>query len=149
MKLVSFLSVLLTALVPCMSASGQAAKPAARAVKNSKPNVIFILVDDMGWGEDVYKRQILRLRFFRTFLAWLTAMECSHVYKACKEELTKPREERRNCVKAIYEGLTDAEISREIKMCIRDRCPPPLQASRGRTRGEHGTQQGLRQKGSL
>ena len=47
MKLVSFLSVLLTALVPCMSASGQAAKPAARAVKNSKPNVIFILVDDM------------------------------------------------------------------------------------------------------
>ena len=28
------------------------------------------------------------------------------VYKACKEELTKPREERRNCVKAIYEGLT-------------------------------------------
>lgn len=25
----------------------------------------------------------------------------------------------------------------------------PLQASRGRTRGEHGTQQGLRQKGSL
>ena len=51
MKLVSFLSVLLTALVPCMSASGQAAKPAARAVKNSKPNVIFILVDDMGWGD--------------------------------------------------------------------------------------------------
>ncbi len=48
MKLVSFLSVLLTALVPCMSASGQAAKPAARAVKNSKPNVIFILVHDMG-----------------------------------------------------------------------------------------------------
>ena len=51
MKLVSFLSVLLTALVPCMSASGQAAKAAARAVKNSKPNVIFILVDDMGWGD--------------------------------------------------------------------------------------------------
>lgn len=51
MKLVSFLSVLLTVLVPCMSASGQAAKPAASAVKNSKPNVIFILVDDMGWGD--------------------------------------------------------------------------------------------------
>lgn len=34
-----------------MSASGRAAKPAARAVKNSKPNVIFILVDDMGWGD--------------------------------------------------------------------------------------------------
>lgn len=51
MKLVSFLSVLLTILVPCMSASGQAAKPAASAVKNSKPNVIFILVDDMGWGD--------------------------------------------------------------------------------------------------
>lgn len=51
MKLVSFLSVLLTVLVPCMSASGQVAKPAASAVKNSKPNVIFILVDDMGWGD--------------------------------------------------------------------------------------------------
>lgn len=51
MKLVSFLSVLLTVLVPCMSASGQAAKPAASAVKNAKPNVIFILVDDMGWGD--------------------------------------------------------------------------------------------------
>lgn len=51
MKLVSFLSVLLTVLVPCMSASGQAAKPVASAVKNAKPNVIFILVDDMGWGD--------------------------------------------------------------------------------------------------
>lgn len=51
MKLVSFLSVLLTVLVPCISASGQAAKPAASAVKNAKPNVIFILVDDMGWGD--------------------------------------------------------------------------------------------------
>ena len=40
------------------------------------------------------------------------------VYKACKEELTKPREERRNCVKAIYEGLTDAEISREITRLV-------------------------------
>lgn len=30
----------------------------------------------------------------------------------------KPREERRNCVKAIYEGLTDAEISREITRLV-------------------------------
>lgn len=51
MKLVSLLSVLLTSLVPCMGASGQATKPAARSVKTSKPNVIFILVDDMGWGD--------------------------------------------------------------------------------------------------
>lgn len=51
MKLLSFLSVFLIALVPCMSASGQAAKTGARAVKNSKPNIIFILVDDMGWGD--------------------------------------------------------------------------------------------------
>ncbi|UQT45459.1 hypothetical protein M5E88_04310 [Akkermansia muciniphila] len=35
------------------------------------------------------------------------------VYKACREELAKPKEERRNCVKAIYEGLTEAEISRK------------------------------------
>ena len=51
MKLVSLLSVLLTSLVPCMGASGQATKPAARSVKTSKPNVIFILVDDMGWQD--------------------------------------------------------------------------------------------------
>ena len=38
MKLVSLLSVLLTSLVPCMGASGQATKPAARSVKTSKPN---------------------------------------------------------------------------------------------------------------
>lgn len=51
MKLLSFLSVFLFALVPCMSASGQVVKPTAQAMKNSKPNVIFILVDDMGWGD--------------------------------------------------------------------------------------------------
>ena len=40
------------------------------------------------------------------------------VYKACREELAKPKEERRNCVKAIYEGLTEAEISREITRLV-------------------------------
>lgn len=40
------------------------------------------------------------------------------VFQACKAELAKPREERRNCVKAIYNGLTDAEISREITRLV-------------------------------
>ncbi len=51
MKLVSFLSVFLIALAFCISVSGQEEPPVTRTAKNSKPNVIFILVDDMGWGD--------------------------------------------------------------------------------------------------
>lgn len=51
MKLLSFLTVLLTAAVPCMAAPGKPVKTSANAEKAARPNVIFILVDDMGWGD--------------------------------------------------------------------------------------------------
>ena len=51
MKLLHFFTVFFAALVPCMTASGQAVKPASGQAKTSKPNIIFILVDDMGWGD--------------------------------------------------------------------------------------------------
>ncbi len=40
------------------------------------------------------------------------------VYQACKEELTKPKEERRNCVKAIYAPFTEQEITEEITRLV-------------------------------
>lgn len=52
------------------------------------------------------------------------------VFQACKAELAKPREERRNCVKAIYNGLTDAEISREITRLVTPHdAPCPVKSS--------------------
>lgn len=51
MKLLSFLTVLLTAAVPCMAAPGGSVKTPSSAGKTARPNVIFILVDDMGWGD--------------------------------------------------------------------------------------------------
>lgn len=51
MKLLSFLTILLTAAVPCMAAPGSPVKTSANTDKAARPNVIFILVDDMGWGD--------------------------------------------------------------------------------------------------
>lgn len=51
MKTVSFLSVWLMALASCISVSGQEGTPIDLSAKNAKPHVIFILVDDMGWGD--------------------------------------------------------------------------------------------------
>lgn len=53
MKLLSLLllTVLFTAAVPCMSAPGNPVKTSANTEKAARPNVIFILVDDMGWGD--------------------------------------------------------------------------------------------------
>jgi amidophosphoribosyltransferase len=40
------------------------------------------------------------------------------VYEACKKELEKPKSERRNCVKAIYEPFTYQEISDEVTRLV-------------------------------
>lgn len=51
MKLLHFLTAFFAAVVPCMTVSAQAVKPSGGHAKASKPNIIFILVDDMGWGD--------------------------------------------------------------------------------------------------
>ncbi|WP_302014485.1 sulfatase-like hydrolase/transferase, partial [uncultured Akkermansia sp.] len=51
MKLLTLLTVLLTAAVPSMAAVDNAVKTSAKTEKAARPNVIFILVDDMGWGD--------------------------------------------------------------------------------------------------
>ena len=40
------------------------------------------------------------------------------VYRNCRAELTKPKQERRNCVKAIYAPFSDQEISDEIARLV-------------------------------
>ncbi len=48
------------------------------------------------------------------------------VYEACQKELLKPKEERTNCVKAIYDGLSTDEITKEIARLVTphdSKCP--------------------------
>lgn len=50
------------------------------------------------------------------------------VYNNCLAELEKPKAERRNCVKAIYENFTADEISAEISLMVTpDDSPCPVQ----------------------
>jgi arylsulfatase A-like enzyme len=51
MKLLSLLTVLFTVAVPSMAAPGSPVKTSGNMEKAARPNVIFILVDDMGWGD--------------------------------------------------------------------------------------------------
>ncbi len=63
-----------------------------------------------------------------TFIAFVAAVSLlkkkgkskvlDDVYHACKAELEKPVEERRNCVKAIYADLTEEEITEEITRLV-------------------------------
>ena len=41
------------------------------------------------------------------------------VYKACKQELLKPKEEMQNCVRALYEPFTVEEINKKIVEMLR------------------------------
>ena len=47
------------------------------------------------------------------------------VYKACKQELLKPKEEMQNCVRALYEPFTVEEINKKIVEMLR---PADMQA---------------------
>ncbi len=47
------------------------------------------------------------------------------VYKACKQELLKPKEEMQNCVRALYEPFTVEEIDKKIVEMLR---PADMQA---------------------
>ncbi len=39
-------------------------------------------------------------------------------YQACLKELSKPKEQMQNAVKAIYEPFTDVEISRKVAQLV-------------------------------
>lgn len=59
---------------------------------------------------------------FQAAVSLLKKRELHHIleatYQACKQQLTLPKEQRINCVKAIYEPFTDDEISEEITLLV-------------------------------
>ena len=81
---------------------------------------------------DYYGIDMPRLEEFCAFRATMALIEergmqqlIVEVYKACKQELLKPKEEMQNCVRAIYEPFTVEEINRKIVEMLR---PEDMQA---------------------
>lgn len=86
--------------------------PAHIVIVSSSPQVRY---------PDYYGIDMSRMSEFIAFKAAVSLLKntgrgdlLSSVYNACREEITKPVDEQRNCVKAIYEPFTDEEISAEI-----------------------------------
>ena len=81
---------------------------------------------------DYYGIDMARLEEFCAFRATMALIEergmwqlVNDTYLACKEELQKPKEEMRNCVRALYEPFTVDEINNKIVEMLR---PADMQA---------------------
>ncbi len=92
------------------------AKPRKIVIASTAPQVRY---------PDCYGIDMSELGKFIAFQAAISLIKkrgmarlLDEVYQACKEELLKPKEERRNCVKAIYAPFTDQEITDEITRLV-------------------------------
>ena len=81
---------------------------------------------------DYYGIDMARLEEFCAFRATMALIEergmwqlVNDTYLACKAELTKPKEEMQNCVRAVYEPFTVDEINKKIVEMLR---PADMQA---------------------
>ena len=81
---------------------------------------------------DYYGIDMARLEEFCAFRATMALIEergmwqlVNDTYLACKHELTKPKEEMQNCVRAVYEPFTVDEINKKIVEMLR---PADMQA---------------------
>ena len=81
---------------------------------------------------DYYGIDMARLEEFCAFRATMALIEergmwqlVNDTYLACKRELTKPKEEMQNCVRAVYEPFTVDEINKKIVEMLR---PADMQA---------------------
>ena len=81
---------------------------------------------------DYYGIDMARLEEFCAFRATMALIEergmwqlVNDTYLACKRELQKPKEEMRNCVRALYEPFTVDEINNKIVEMLR---PADMQA---------------------
>ncbi len=75
---------------------------------------------------DYYGIDMARLEEFCAFRAAIALIKergmhelLDNVYKACKEEMKKPKAEMQNCVRAIYEPFTVEEINNKIVEMLR------------------------------
>ena len=75
---------------------------------------------------DYYGIDMPRLEEFCAFRATMALLEerglwniVDETYKACKLELTKPKEDMQNCVRAIYEPFSVEEINQKIVEMLR------------------------------
>ena len=81
---------------------------------------------------DYYGIDMARLEEFCAFRATMALIEergmwqlVNDTYLACKRELEKPKEQMRNCVRAVYEPFTVDEINKKIVEMLR---PADMQA---------------------
>ena len=81
---------------------------------------------------DYYGIDMARLEEFCAFRATMALIEergmwqlVNDTYLACKRELTKPKEQMQNCVRAVYEPFTVDEINKKIVEMLR---PADMQA---------------------
>ncbi|WP_028904108.1 MULTISPECIES: amidophosphoribosyltransferase [unclassified Prevotella] len=81
---------------------------------------------------DYYGIDMARLEEFCAFRATMALIEergmwqlVNDTYLACKRELTKPKEQMQNCVRAVYEPFTVDEINQKIVEMLR---PADMQA---------------------
>ena len=81
---------------------------------------------------DYYGIDMARLEEFCAFRATMALIEergmwqlVNDTYLACKRELEKPKEEMKNCVRAVYEPFTVDEINKKIVEMLR---PADMQA---------------------
>lgn len=87
-------------------------RPRSIVIVSSSPQVRY---------PDCYGIDMSRLGEFAAFRAAMQLLKdrgmeniADEVYRDCLEEVKKPTAEQKNCVKAIYEPFTDAEISDKI-----------------------------------
>ena len=87
-------------------------RPRSIVIVSSSPQVRY---------PDCYGIDMSRLGEFAAFRAAMQLLKdrgmeniADEVYRDCLEEVKKPAAEQKNCVKAIYEPFTDAEISDKI-----------------------------------
>lgn len=102
------------------------AKPKKIIIASSSPQIRY---------PDCYGIDMSEMGKFIAFAATVSLIKkrgmhslIEEVARACEEELKKPKERQRNCVKAIYEPFTEEEISEEIaRMVTPDDSPCPVQ----------------------
>ena len=92
-------------------------KPKKIVIVSSAPQVRY---------PDYYGIDMSRLSEFAAFRAIVELLietgcesRLAKVYQECKEQLKLPVEEQINCVKKIYEGFTDSDISEKIAQMLK------------------------------